>query len=147
MEHLHREACVGEILQLWTQAGEASRPPNAWIAEYLPVAPADAEHAYPSPVVNAWLLDDHGVEKRDAQQFVRLMTVHLGLHWAWGNGPQDIFSDIGPHSIGLAGFAPIAGTDLIALHFIWGGLWGRESHYRYNSGADALERVKDIWTS
>ncbi|HEX8612722.1 MAG TPA: hypothetical protein VF800_15655 [Telluria sp.] len=147
MDDLHRQACVSEILQIWKQTEEVYRPPSVWIAEHWPVAPADAEHDYPSPVTNAWLLNDRGVEKRHPQEYIRFMTVQLGLHWAWGRPPRGIFHNTGSHPIGLAGFVRIAGTDLIALHFIWGGLFGRGSHYRYDPANNALECVVNIWIS
>lgn len=147
MDDRHRQACVGEILQIWTQAGEAHRPPTVWIADHWPVALADAGHDYRSPLANVWLLNDRGVERRDPQEYIRFMTVQLGLHWAWGLPPRGIFHNTGPHPIGLAGFAPVAGADLIALHFIWGGLWGRGSHYRYDPASGALACVADIWIS
>ncbi|MFB9241386.1 hypothetical protein IV454_07690 [Massilia antarctica] len=142
-----RHACVSEIRQAWIDSGEVSRPPIVWIAEHMPVALVDAAHNYPSPVANAWLLNDHGVERRDPQEYVRFMTVHSGYHWARGRPPRGIFSNTGSHPIGLAGFAPIVDTDLVALHFIWGGLWGRGSHYRYDSFANTLVCVADIWVS
>ena len=147
MNDSHRQACVGELLQTWKRAGDASRPPSVWIAEHGPVALPDSEYNYPSPVVNAWLLDDHGVTRRDPQEYVRFMTVQSGRPWAWGVPPPGIFSNTGRHPIGLAGFAPVAGTDLIVLHYLGGGLWGRGSHYRYDPLANALECTANIWLS
>lgn len=149
MNDSHRQACIGELLQVWKQIPEQHRPPSVWIAEHGPVTLANAtdDYSYASAVANAWLLNDHGVQKRDPQEYVRFMTVHSGIHWAWGLPPRGIFSNTGRHPIALAGFAPIAGTDLIALHYIWGGLWGRGSHYRYDPLANALECTANIWLS
>ncbi|NHZ43135.1 hypothetical protein [Massilia aquatica] len=147
MNDSQRQACIGELLQTWKRAGDASRPPSVWIAEHGAVALPYSEYNYPSPVLNAWLLDDHGVTRRDPQEYVRFMTVQSGRHWAWGAPPPGIFSNTGRRPIGLAGFAPVAGTDLITLHVMWGGLWGQGSHYRYDAQAGALAWVADLWLS
>jgi hypothetical protein len=149
MDDPRRQACIDEIRRIWTQSGAASRPPGVWIAEHGPVTPANAKNdcSYASPVLNAWLLDDHGVARRDPQHYVRFMTVQLGLYWASGAPPRGIFSNTGAHPVGLAGFAPITGSDLTALHYIWGGLCGAGSHYHYDRATRALECVANIWRS
>lgn len=127
MDETQRQACLGELLANWKALGEEFRPPSVWIAEHGPVSLANAsdDSSYASPVVTAWRLNDHGLARRDPQEYVRFMTVQTGVHWAWGTPPRGIFHNTGRHPIALAGFAPIAATDLIALHYIWGGLFGR----------------------
>jgi hypothetical protein len=144
------QACLAEVRRAWTASAEGLRPDTAWIAEYLPV-PAGTRQPDTS-VVKAWLLSKAGIERRPADEYVRFLTVHYGLHWHSGifaPMPSGVFNNRPgyTHTIGLAAFAPVEDSELIYLDYIWGGMFGRGAEYRYDAQAKALECVKTIWTS
>src|SRR5688500_18801563 len=95
-----RKACLAEICRLWEGPG-ASRPPTGvWIAEHEPV-PRDSETPT-TPVVNAWFLDQRGIQPKLPDDFVRFMTVHQGTHWCslmFGPPPGAVFNSLRPGGI------------------------------------------------
>ena len=146
MDKSIQKACLFEIQRLWLGAEEPMRPNTAWIAEHQPVPP-DTNNAT-TPVVKSWLLSERGIEQRTAADYVRLITVHSGTHWASGNvqpPSTGVFGRV--HSIGLAAFAHIENSDRIYLDFAWGGLFGRGAEYRFDLQTKAVELVRDFWVS
>lgn len=148
MDALTQHACLAEVRQLWASAAHDLRPFTVWIAEHEPV-PADADWPE-TPVVNAWLLNERGVEERAAADYVRFLTVHSGRLWSSSRYPLPaigVFNNRpgSTHTIGLAAFAPILDSELVYLHYIWGGTFGRGSAYRLDPQAKTLECVRSMW--
>ncbi len=143
-------ACLAEVRRVWRDSPHDLRPFTVWIAEHEPIAP-DAE--WPAtPVVNAWLLNGGEVENRTAADYVRFVVVHSRAHWHTGSIPPPavgVFNNRpgNTHTIGLAGFAPIVNSDLVYLHYIWGGTFGRGGVYRFDPETDALDWVRTLWLS
>ena len=143
-------ACLAEIHQIWLDASDELRPPSDWIAEHAPLS-ADTDDPE-TAVVNAWFMDAQGIDMRSATEFVRFITVHSGRYWSSGQHPPPavgIFnnSSSSVHTIGLAAFAPIQDSELIYLHYIWGGTSGRGSKYEFDRRNGALQCVQNVWVS
>lgn len=146
MSPILAQACLAEIRQIWLGAREDS----VWIAAHAPVGPETIDPD--TSVINAWIMDIYGIERRSADDFVRFMTVQSGRHWSTGMSAlahTGVFNDRPGrmHTIGLAAFAAIQDTELIYLHYIWGGTTARGSKYPFDRKNATLECVQDIWIS
>ncbi|MFL6658690.1 MAG: hypothetical protein ACJ8GW_11495 [Massilia sp.] len=150
MDSLAQKKCLHEIERLWRLEPSDKRPEMVWIGEHEAVAP-DSDTAH-SDVRHAWLMDDYGVHRREAHDFVRFLAIHGDKPWATGmtkprsTGVFHTRNGDG-HIIGMASFAPIMGSELVYLEYIWGGRNGRGSRVRVVPQKQGLEYVENVWIS
>jgi hypothetical protein len=119
-----------EVRRLWLSL--ESRPWGVWIREHTPVGAPD--YALITDVQAAWFLDSGTISIRSPSEFVRFHTIHGTQPWHSGMWPvaSEIFRP-GTHEIGLAGFAPVAGSELFYFEWQFGGGFGRGSTYTLDS--------------
>lgn len=136
--------CLDYLQRTWRRAPAELRPPLLWIGRYEPIpSPNDPMH---TPIMRAWLLSADGLEARPSSDLARFLTVHHERPWASGLGPtgSPVFGRT--FEIGVAGFAPVLGTETALVEYTFGGCNGLGTLHGPN-GAGQLEELQMVWIS
>lgn len=150
MEQLVVDACLDELRSIWSSTSQELRPESFWIAQH---ASMDSGMSEPDTLIEAaWFFGAQGLQQKTSSDYVRFIGVHSGKGWASGTSvppAAGVFNNRAyrTHTIGLAAFGLVRATDMIYLHYIWGGTHGRGSLYTFDHGTRRLECVQNVWLS
>ncbi len=135
------------IKEEWQALPEECKPRGVWITLHAPLAPS-ADHPLQDALIHqAWFLEG-GMsipQERKAEAFTRFWMTHFVRPWdeAGYASPDPRFSGH-CYSLGLAAFAPYAGSLDLCLETIWGGRWGWSRRLTFTPD-DSIRHVQGLW--
>ncbi len=150
MEPFWTQQILHLIKETWKELPVARKPWGVWITLHAPL-PANADSLMRStlPFRRAWFLTDSmGMpQERSIWAFTRFWVMHFERPWdEAGCASSDPHFSADYYAIGLAAFAPYAGSNDIYLETIWAGLSGFGQRLSINAHG-LIEPGEGLWIS
>ena len=139
-------ALLDKVVQDWQGLPASFRPWGVWIRKCPEMMPGEDQINGLLLPQRVWFLNERGLHPRNVWEWQRFYTVHFEQPWCskfFSKEPAIVF---GAGKIGMAAFAPIAGTGRYYLETQWDGRWGHG--WEVIPGADAAAlTLKELWIS
>lgn len=139
------DACLAQVQSLWTRTAENLRPFAVWIVERLPVTPPEFHEQ--TGVHRCWYLDDNGIASKHRLDYIRFLEMQSPHAPSSARSAMGVFGNRQGqiHAIGLAAFAPIAGSEDVYIEYIWGAKFALGSVYAFDAAGGKLNLLDNVW--